>query len=1245
MKSFTLTLTILCTLVLSVSAQSSYEEGLDAFLNNDRESAVELLNESIANGDMVAESHLVLCYIYTTLESSDKAFSNFQKMVAALDDPYPYITALYNSGDIGLGGSVKDEQRLLFIQQLIDDPKVPGKLRSLCLNSMGDHYLSKGDLKKAKSYYNMIGSIDVWSSVGPFENLSGSGFNKNVGAIENPDGMHSFKSRYGAKIKWFEVYGPRIDKWLDNEYFFSTSNAVIYSQSFVRSPKKQKVQLRIGVSGSVKMWLNDHLVFSEREERNNFADSYIVETELEQGNNRILIQIGESEAGSSNHMLRITDEDGIAIPGLTAEAFGRNYATDKPEFRVLPNKEEDFFERKVEKDPSILNKILLSTAYLGNDKQYQSRKYLNQAIEEAPNCSYLKINLANIYIREDNRTGMAILIEWLKENDLSSPISIGLTFEEAIENEEYELADSVLDLYSSRFGKTPDFYEYAIDLAISREENETLLELIETSYGNFPNVEKFVSLKALLEENVNSNSKKANKVLKKYLKKNYSVSMYESLANSYFQLNNLVSGLGIYTNMVDDFPYFVGTFYDLANIHFAIRDYSSALDYIDKCIDLAPYVDAYWGTKGEILEEMEEYTDAEEAYTRAIELYPNNYDVRESLRLLNDEESVFDLFEEKDYYTIFKNAPPQEEFPDDNSLILRYETQKVVYEGGGSEEKVVLLVKVFNSAGIDDWKEYGIPIFNFQEGVVEKVEVIKSNGSKLEAERSGTRVVFTNLEPGDGILVVYRVKNYYFGQLSFNFWEQHPFALSYPYLHNSYSLLVSPKVKFNYEFSNGGFEPKKNKAGEFDLYTWSKNNQPAVKPEDYMSRYVDFSEYLFLSTFQDWNDISSWYSDLAASKAKPDFEVKELVSELFKDQFGLTDRQKVEMIYEYIIKNIRYSSVSFRQSGLVPQKASDVINTKIGDCKDVSTLFVSMCREAGVQDVGLVLINTRDNGRKDLTLPSINFNHCIARVNLEGQNHYLELTSENNSFLTYGDNLINSYALEIYDESENKDAKAFYFNPENRNENSVYRTSTAKVDGSNIDMEVVNIKTGNWASYMRYRYKDESKDEQRKVMLNALNSDYKNVKLDKLEFNDFDSLGNEFEYLYSFTINNAVSKIAGLNIFEIPWNDSYETSEFASDEERKYPVELWRFFNYDTKSEKMVITLPAGKRLAERPRNVSIDNEFASYSIKYSYSGSTVTATRTMTPKIDVVQPEDFAKLQKFIEQVIEHDTKSLAYR
>jgi transglutaminase-like putative cysteine protease len=117
---------------------------------------------------------------------------------------------------------------------------------------------------------------------------------------------------------------------------------------------------------------------------------------------------------------------------------------------------------------------------------------------------------------------------------------------------------------------------------------------------------------------------------------------------------------------------------------------------------------------------------------------------------------------------------------------------------------------------------------------------------------------------------------------------------------------------------------------------------------------VDVAPTLSLSSIPDWKFMSNWYSDLSSSKAKQDFEVKEVVAELLKDKSNLTDLEKAKLIYNYIASNIAYSNVPFMHGAIIPQKAARTLATKLGDCKDVSTLYVAMCKEAGFQSLYII---------------------------------------------------------------------------------------------------------------------------------------------------------------------------------------------------------------------------------------------------------------------------------------------------
>src|SRR5690606_18407774 len=103
---------------------------------------------------------------------------------------------------------------------------------------------------------------------------------------------------------------------------------------------------------------------------------------------------------------------------------------------------------------------------------------------------------------------------------------------------------------------------------------------------------------------------------------------------------------------------------------------------------------------------------------------------------------------------------------------------------------------------------------------------------------------------------------------------------------------------------------------------------------------------------------------------------------------------------------------SFRQSNIVPQKPMVTISTKLGDCKDLSTLFYTLAKKADLKSE-LVLVNTRENGENTMQIPSTQFNHCIVKIDIDGEPMFQELTDSKLPFGTMPEYLYNSQALVI----------------------------------------------------------------------------------------------------------------------------------------------------------------------------------------------------------------------------------------
>ena len=630
-------------------------------------------------------------------------------------------------------------------------------------------------------------------------------------------------------------------------------------------------------------------------------------------------------------------------------------------------------------------------------------------------------------------------------------------------------------------------------------------------------------------------------------------------------------------------------------------------------------------------------------YLRGLEFNPNDYETIASLRKLQDKKEVFTYFKDPDVDAEVRNAPKAADYPDDNVVILDEEVQKVVYAQGGSEDRKFITAKILTQKGIDDWKEYRVDYDNWQDLIIEVAEVIKANGTKVPAERNENNLVFTNLEIGDVVNIRYKTKNYSQGKLAGYFWDSFYFSSGNPHLVSKYSLLIDKGQKFNSTFSGKKIEPVKTSVDEFDMYTWANEKQEALQYEDKMPPLDDVANVLYLTSIPDWKFVSDWYNDLGSAKARTNYEVKQVISDIFKGSDNLTDFQKIEKIYRYITGNISYSEVSFRQSGLIPQNPSAVINTRIGDCKDVSTLFVAMCKEAGIK-AHLVLVKTHDNGVLGMPLPSIDFNHCIAKVTLNNSDYYLELTSQYLPFRCLYNSEINSTILDI-DATTGTALKLL--DPATRKENNIKRATSISFKDKDMYIEEKSYKTAALAGSLRETVGDQSQKDRLKKMKEGLSTEYPDNSITTLEYRNVDRK-NPVDTVYMhavYQLNNSVKSIGSISIFTIPWSDNITANDLQINMPRYSGIDLSQMFYLDNETETVTISLQPGKGLVEAVAPVVLKNDIIEYSIIPKQVGNKVIITRTFKLKKNFVPVDKIPEFNTFFKKMVEADGKELAMK
>lgn len=1227
----------------TLKAQSAeLEKAWNAFTTSDYKNAAFYFEKAALQPAYAAEAYTGLGYTYAAnhLEyENEEAFWKFAETNPS--DLFTFI-ALWQQNRTRL-----PKNRVKLLEKMAGNT-TNGTVKAFIYQALGHHEYYSGNLKNAIKEYAKVGSITKWQLLGEFENISESGFDKDFGALDHPEPDHQFKNKRGVPVKWFQGTGSRIDNWVDLEAHFYALKSIAYAQNFCLSPSDQKVQFRLGTSGSVKVWVNDDLVFKEAKETDNDLDTYIFEVHLKKGYNRILLQLGSSDIYNMNFLLRITDDTGNNLNGLEFSNQYQKYPK-KPghTIQVIESEIHQHLQQITQKQPENIAYQLIFGQYeflkLGNGRKAQER--YQKLSEKYPRCSYIHHLHKMALDREGNSIKVAELNEMLKKQFRHDPAVLLQLIEEAIDSEKKEEANKLMNEYIERAPESGSAFAMAIRKASFNKQMDEMVNISKAAYNKFPNEVNFVLGLSKIENEINKNKTAAIFYLEKYLKKAYSTQAISELVDIYFETGQPGPGINYLNQLIDYNPQSTEYKSILANILFMINSREGAEAHFQRCTEIAPYKGTYYNSLGRVHKELKNESKAIEMYQRALELNPTDYDSREALLALTNTKSPFSEFTENQAEEMLKKSPDAKSYPDDNAIVLLDAVEKVVYKGGGAEEQITTLVKVFNNAGVDAWKEYNITTKNGQRGNLEKAIIFKKNGTRVPAEHNNGHLVFQNLEPGDGIYITYKLQNYQWGKLTEHFWDKFLISYNFPVAVSRYKISVPKGTKFQYKTVNTDLQPVIETQGEFEAYTWESKDIPAIKYETGMPTLSDAAQVLHISSFPDWNFIGEWYSDLANSKAKADVpEVQALLQQLLEGQSNLSVEQKVQRFYEYIVNNIRYSSVPFIQSGLIPQSASQVIHARQGDCKDVSTLFVALCKDAGIP-AQLVLINTRENGKQDLILPSIEFNHCIAKVTVDQKPVYLELTGENLPLGSGKFSVEGATALEIPTGPNQPVTTAQLLYASSRKPAVVKRQVSIQFNDANIQVKKVCSKSGEGASGLRDTYEHLSPDQMRKTMQEAIADEYPGVKLDHVKFlSGLDNNDYEVTYEYAYKAEDVFTSISGLEIFKAPFTDVLESSDLLNSDDRKYPILLWQLFMYDQSHESIVIDIPASKKIAEVPPAEKIANAYMSYEVSYALKDNQLRIERHVHILKDEVPVADFLSFRQDLSKMVKSDSRKLAF-
>ena len=1245
-------LCLACTVSLLAN---DYEEAWKALNRNDRKTAVAYLQKAFNDPATSVDAYITYMYL-STFEGNDAQLKDFTPRVYdKLSDPNPYVYALwFNDAVAGYYGKKKPAQQAL-LNKILNDGKCNGSLQSAAHYSLGWSLQASADFDHKGDEYAKMSSVGpLWQVVGPFDNLSGSGFDKDYGALKHPEPGAVFKSVNNADITWFTPSAMSSDGWVFMYPHLQYSTAVAYAQTFVTAPEDMKVLLDAGCNGALKIWVNDEPVISERKELITELDYYKNYVQLKKGANRVLVQLSYTGNSIPNFIVRFTDDKFMPVKGLSSNPVYQSYpsaysakAAPAP-IRLFA---ETFFEDKIKQQPdNMVNYILLMETYLRDKRTAEARALIEDVLKKYPDNSLLRYELIQCYLKDNNSTLLSQEVERIKQKDPDCKLVSELNIYKLMQQEKYSEADEQLKKYDATFGTDEDdLLKTRVQLYSKQNKMEELIKLIETAYKKHPDDPNAVIYMFNVKTNVNKDVKGALSLYENYLKNNYNYDISKNLIQAYKDHGMADKQLKYLKTLSDGFPSDPDMRTDISSFYFGQQNYAKAAEYGQMALGIAPYVSTYWENLALELKEQHKDEPAIDAFKKALYYSATNYSAREALRDLQKKPSVWKAFPDVDADSLIRKNNENDTVKNYNYYYLLDQKFTVVYPEGTSEEYFTYIIKIVNEKGIDNWKESSIPYnSNSSYLVIEKAEVVKKDGTKTEADVDDNQIVFKGLEAGDAVVMKYKLQNYPSGRLAHEYWNKFNFQDFVPEKLSRFCLLAADNIKFNFKTLNAAnlkptITPYDN---NFKLYTWQMQNTEAAKDENYMPPLGDISPSVMVSTVPSWGTISGWYSDLSMQRPDDDFELKHAFNQLFpKGTSGISQTTVADSIYAYIERNIRYSSVSFRQSSYTPQKPAVTINTGLGDCKDLSTLFVALGNMAGITS-NLVLVNTRDNGQATMPLPSVEFNHCIVKTTLDGKPYFLELTDNTLPFRSTPSGLYNAASLLIpLNASDTSSAKLEYIQAANKTPDRIVRKADIVINGSDLNINTTITKTGVLTSSLRDNYRFISKDEQKENLEKSISQKYKNaVSLQSCAFDDLDKMDDSITYSCQYTVKDEISEVGSIKMLKLNFEDVVATLDNFSKVERHFPVEYYRYEDVDDYITNINVTAPSGTKFKDIPKDASYTFGGSTYSLQYKLKDARhLQINRKADLKKDDVAPAQYTDMKTFLNNIVKAESKYIS--
>ncbi len=1282
---------LLCAVVLlsggwpasSVSAQTVHRSGWELVMDNDFKGAATAFEQALSQNPKDVSAMTGLLFVAETRQD----YASYKKYTRKLIESGVETEAFFR-----LFGHLYERrpEEILHLD-------LPEALKLADRMVLADSLFEQRRFAESEqTKRSVIGNYE-WSVIGPFENVSGSGYAETTSIEDSPFYIDStYVNEAGIKLQWNKRV-VRTPTGIVNFHSVlpATSEGTYYANSFLYFPEDRQVQFRLARSTPMKIWLDDDLVFQQNDNLFYSWDYEAVHLNIKKGWHRVLIKMAplpkdrsdsklrlgfheqyDNGAGPSDDnsygyyddpysyrgyqraptfALRLTDANGRVFTDVKSSFLGshspQQYKVTSERTTLLP-----YYHDKIDTSPEQWHwYYLLCKSYMKYGFAEKAEPLFAQYAEAQPNSLFFNYLLAKCYTANNKGEKAEELISSMNEEKTPIFALMATKLDEIDEekNEEAYLAalDKLLTVSPTHWRTI-----YAkLDHFSKKGKTEEKRQFIKSFLDKFPDKEYKKRLEPFLKDDSYKPSsykpktdkereKEAKKAMKN-MKRKFKTEDYRTVIEYYKRKEKTDQVLKLYDKLIDAYPYSAWYRKQKADYLFEKDRLDEALAELNELLTIHPYDPNVFETIGDIHFEKEDKPSAKSNYEKArrigkIGYYYGLNGLNEKIEKIENQESLKEYFESLSFEQALEDSSWATKYTDEESVILLYTVEAALDRDNEMNYNQKLMIKIQNEAGAKYWTEAN---FGFM-GSISFVKVLKTDGRITSPSRNYGYVVFKNLEAGDIIQLEGNSKGDMTREIPNEMYHIAAASFEVP-VHRvriEYIIPSEKKMKTQCYRTNCVYTTRQVK--DFTSYTWELDSVAKMEQEEAVKDNLDSYTWFMFSTLTDWSEVVKWYLRKTYRRLEPNYEVLAAVEEVVTDD--MTDEEKVTAIYNYLTKEITYSFVSFLNSNYIPKKPGATISDEIGDCKDVASLMIAMLREVGI-DAWYVLVRS-GNFTEKTPLPTIAaFNHVIVGYQLsDGQMRYLDLTTDYYPHYVLPESDSKAWALLV------REGETDIFRLPDQSINVQKSRFDIAIQGKinpdrSLDMAVAYSGSGVLGGTLRESLNRVTTEDDRKKFLTEYFAEgvFDHLLLNQFGFDNLDDITAPLQGNLSLKAYNHVERVSDFFIIQIPLLKGITTRPALFAEKRYNNLDLSALFELTPSFQEIDLEIPADFRLMEMPADMEIDNQFGRYRLTFEKTPKGLRIHRTMIFKSRLVSYEDYDDFKAFYLQLLDADRMKLAIR